>query len=184
MPRTVDFSHKKEKLSPQDRGRPSFQSRGHRSQGKPHPEKQPGQSQVSPVILAPPAATAAVSVPMIAKPLAPRVPAALIPIAPEQQPGTVKPVRMQPVNPAAAKLTYNDQRYREMASLIAQPVTPILKPTKVLRTLIVGYSTGKTMYMPRFIYFMASEPEFVLSDGLNPPGAGDVVFPTSIGSGK
>ena len=59
--------------------------------------------------------------------------------------------------------------YNEMAELIERPVTPIVAPPKTLRTLVVAYKNtpGQTLYLPRFIYFFASDGAFVLGDYLN-----------------
>lgn len=72
---------------------------------------------------------------------------------------------------------YRDREYRELAGLIEQPVTPVVKPPKVLRTLIVSYTAGETLYMPRYVYFFADEARFVLGDYLSPKDEVKQVFP-------
>lgn len=72
---------------------------------------------------------------------------------------------------------YRDREYRELAGLIEQPVTPVVKPPKVLRTLIVSYTAGESLYMPRYVYYFADEARFVLGDYLSPKEEVKQVFP-------
>lgn len=72
---------------------------------------------------------------------------------------------------------YRDREYRELAGLIEQPVTPVVKPPKVLRTLIVSYTAGESLYMPRYVYYFADEARFVLGDYLSPKDEAKQVFP-------
>jgi conjugal transfer pilus assembly protein TraV len=72
---------------------------------------------------------------------------------------------------------YRDREYRELAGLIEQPVTPVVKPPKVLRTLIVSYTAGESLYMPRYVYYFADEARFVLGDYLSPKDEVKQVFP-------
>ena len=65
---------------------------------------------------------------------------------------------------------YQAQVYREMATLIEAPRTPMLKPAKTLRTLILSYSPNadnKVFYMPRYVYSIIDDPGWVLGDYLN-----------------
>lgn len=63
---------------------------------------------------------------------------------------------------------YKDSEYREMRKLLEQPVTPLVKPPKVLRTLITAYpSNDRTLYTPRYVFFFADEGQFVIGDYLN-----------------
>lgn len=69
---------------------------------------------------------------------------------------------------AAAYSAYKDAEYREMRKLIDQPVTPLVKPPKVLRTLITAYpSSERTLYTPRYVFYFADEGQFVIGDYLN-----------------
>jgi conjugal transfer pilus assembly protein TraV len=69
---------------------------------------------------------------------------------------------------SAARQAYKAAEYREMQKLIEQPVTPMVKPPKVLRTLIVAYPDGTTtLYSPRFIWYFAHDGRFVIGDYLN-----------------
>ena len=57
---------------------------------------------------------------------------------------------------------YRSQVYREMATLIEAPRTPMLKPAKTIRTLILNYSPdsqNKVFYMPRYVYSIIDDPE-------------------------
>ena len=78
---------------------------------------------------------------------------------------------------------YRDREYRELAGLIEQPVTPVVKPPKVLRTLIVSYTAGESLYMPRYVYYLADEARFVLGDYLSPKDEVRQVFPNGPGPG-
>lgn len=63
---------------------------------------------------------------------------------------------------------YKDSEYREMRKLLDQPVTPLVKPPKVLRTLITAYpSNERTLYTPRYVFYFADEGQFVIGDYLN-----------------
>lgn len=69
---------------------------------------------------------------------------------------------------AAAYSAYRESEYREMRSLLDQPVTPLVKPPKVLRTLITAYpSSDRTLYTPRYVFWFADEGAFVIGDYLN-----------------
>ena len=69
---------------------------------------------------------------------------------------------------AASYSAYKDAEYREMRKLLDQPVTPLVKPPKVLRTLITAYpSNERTLYTPRYVFYFADEGKFVLGDYLN-----------------
>lgn len=63
---------------------------------------------------------------------------------------------------------YKHSEYREMRALLDLPVTPLVKPPKVLRTLITAYpSSARTLYTPRYVFFFVDEGRFVLGDYLN-----------------
>lgn len=75
---------------------------------------------------------------------------------------------------------YKEAEYAELAKLIEEPVTPLVKPPEVLRTLIIGYGTSdKTFYAPRHIFYFASEAGFVLGDAPPLPArdGSQTVFP-------
>ncbi|WP_042857956.1 TraV family lipoprotein [Dickeya sp. NCPPB 3274] len=62
--------------------------------------------------------------------------------------------------------TYRERVYSQLSKLIEQPKTPVIKPAKVVRTLILAYSPsmdGTTSYMPRYAYSILEGSQFVLS---------------------
>ncbi|WP_233981864.1 TraV family lipoprotein [Pectobacterium versatile] len=62
--------------------------------------------------------------------------------------------------------TYRDRVYGQLTKLIDTPKTPIVKPAKVVRTLILAYSPsldGTTSYMPRYVFSILEGSQFVLS---------------------
>lgn len=59
-----------------------------------------------------------------------------------------------------------DRTYEELTTLIEEPNTPMVKPVKVISHLILNYKTmedKRHMYMPRYVYTIAGEPEFLLN---------------------
>jgi len=97
------------------------------------------------------------------RPTGPRTPARPAPTQPPELRGALVREAWQPED-AAARL--RDARYRELAGVIENPVTPLVRAPKILRTLIVSYSAGNTLYMPRFVYYFAEDAQFVLGDYL------------------
>lgn len=75
---------------------------------------------------------------------------------------------------------YKAAEYREMAGLIDQPITPVVTPPKVVRTLMVAYATPeKALFLPRYVYYFVSEGNFVMGDYLNAerPDEASTVYP-------
>lgn len=73
-----------------------------------------------------------------------------------------------PPAPADNFNRYKATEYGELARLIDDPVTPVVAPPKVLRTLIVAYATPeRRLYMPRWVYQFVTDGDFVLGDYLN-----------------
>lgn len=65
---------------------------------------------------------------------------------------------------AAAYDNYRSGLYKSLGGMIEDPVTPLVKNPKVVRTLILPYpgkGTAAPLYMPRFVYFFADEPTWV-----------------------
>lgn len=59
-----------------------------------------------------------------------------------------------------------DSIYNEIKGLVDEPITPMLRPTKVVSTLILNYQSSgdKTnQYMPRYVISILKEPEFILN---------------------
>lgn len=64
---------------------------------------------------------------------------------------------------------YRDAVYDQLGSLVAQPRTPMIKPPRAVRTMILPYSSElkkDRIYMPRFIYSIVEEPRFVMGQYL------------------
>lgn len=86
------------------------------------------------------------------------------------------PEKAEETNAAAtgkeeAEDRYRAARYREIASLIEEPVTPMVRAPRAVRVLILPYperTHGRRLYMPRYVYFLGREPSFVLGDYLTP----------------
>lgn len=94
----------------------------------------------------------------------------LDPRPPEERNGTIgyQPPGSPQVELSVARQAYKTAEYREMQKLIEQPVTPMVAPPKVLRTLIVAYPAGTTtLFSPRFIWYFAHDGRFVIGDYLN-----------------
>ena len=80
---------------------------------------------------------------------------------------------------ANGEALYRQAKYRELAALIEDPVTPLVQAPRVLRTLVVPYSAGGSLYMPRFVYFLADEAKFVLGDYLQDSQDTKIVYPNA-----
>jgi conjugal transfer pilus assembly protein TraV len=68
--------------------------------------------------------------------------------------------------------TYRDSVYRELQGLIDQPVTPMLKPSQAVRTLILPYADRQRpdrLYMPRYVYSILDKPQWVVGGYLVEP---------------
>lgn len=63
----------------------------------------------------------------------------------------------------ASEKEYREQLYREIGSLLKQPTTPILRPPKVRRVLVMPYKDG-ALFMPRYVYIMIDKPEWILRE--------------------
>lgn len=74
--------------------------------------------------------------------------------------------------PVGAYLGYKDCVYRELQGLIDQPVTPMLKPPRTVRTLILPYADRQRpdrLYMPRYVFSIVETPAWVVGDYLVDP---------------
>ncbi len=68
--------------------------------------------------------------------------------------------------------TYRDSVYRELKGLIEEPVTPMLKPARTIRTLILPYADRQRpdrLYMPRYVYSIVDKPVWVVGGNLVSP---------------
>lgn len=89
---------------------------------------------------------------------------------------------------ARAFTRYKQAEYDELAKLIEAPITPMVKQPDVLRTLVIAYGSGgdniKTLYMPRYIFYFASDAGFVLGDYLSGDTRGNdpMLYPQAVGT--
>lgn len=70
---------------------------------------------------------------------------------------------------------YRASLYRELQGLIDAPVTPMLRPARTVRTLILPYADRQRpdrLYMPRYVYSILDRPEWVIGSGLRGQDAG------------
>jgi conjugal transfer pilus assembly protein TraV len=73
------------------------------------------------------------------------------------------------VAPTSAYGSYRDSVYAEMKGLLEAPVTPMLKPARTVRTLILPYADRERpdrLYMPRYIYSILDRPAWVVGGTL------------------
>ena len=61
---------------------------------------------------------------------------------------------------------YRASLQKELTELIQMPVTPVVIPPRVMRILVLPYPEGDRLYMPRYIYLMVDDPEWVLGNYL------------------
>jgi conjugal transfer pilus assembly protein TraV len=69
---------------------------------------------------------------------------------------------------------YRDSLYRELQGLIEAPETPMLRPGRTVRTLILPYADRARpdrLYMPRFVYSILERPQWVVGDYLVNPAS-------------
>ncbi len=67
---------------------------------------------------------------------------------------------------------YRDSVYRELEGLVEAPVTPMLRPGRTVRTLILPYADRERpdrLYMPRYVYAIFERPQWVVGDYLVNP---------------
>lgn len=65
--------------------------------------------------------------------------------------------------------SYRDSVYQELKGLIEAPVTPMLKPARTVRTLILPYADRQRpdrLYMPRYVYSIVDKPVWVVGGTL------------------
>ncbi|MBS51110.1 MULTISPECIES: TraV family lipoprotein [Sphingobium] len=73
---------------------------------------------------------------------------------------------------AAPYIGYRDSVYRELQGLVEAPVTPMLRPGRTIRTLILPYADRERpdrLYMPRYVYSILDKPQWVVGDYLVSP---------------
>lgn len=83
-------------------------------------------------------------------------------------------------SPAGAFAGYRESVYRELQGLIDQPVTPMLKPPRTIRTLILPYADQQRpdrLYMQRYVFSILERPQWVVGDYLVTPQAQSLNVP-------
>lgn len=69
-------------------------------------------------------------------------------------------------------VSYRSSIYRELQGLVEAPVTPMLRPGRTVRTLILPYADRDRpdrLYMPRYVYSILDKPQWVVGDYLVNP---------------
>jgi len=82
--------------------------------------------------------------------------------------------------PGGAFAGYRESVYRELQGLIDQPVTPMLKPPRTIRTLILPYADQQRpdrLYMQRYVFSILERPQWVVGDYLVTPQAQSLNVP-------
>lgn len=75
---------------------------------------------------------------------------------------------------------YRTSVYRELQGLIDQPVTPMLKPARTIRTLILPYADQHRpdrLYMQRYVFSILERPQWVVGDYLVTPQSSSARVP-------
>lgn len=68
---------------------------------------------------------------------------------------------------------YQEEVFRKLAGLLREPVTPLVAPPRVMRVLLLPYKgEGGELFMPRYVYFMADDPRWIMGGYLK-EGAAD-----------
>ena len=70
-------------------------------------------------------------------------------------------------------LLYQEEVYRKLTGLLREPVTPLVAPPRIMRVLLLPYKgEGGELFMPRYVYFMADDPRWIMGGYLK-EGAAD-----------
>lgn len=80
---------------------------------------------------------------------------------------TVTNTAASTVDHSAEYENYRARVYKQLSAMIDQPETPMVKPPKTIRTLILSYSPTsdrRIAYMPRYVYSIVEDTGFVLTD--------------------
>ncbi len=68
---------------------------------------------------------------------------------------------------AGSDLVYQEEVYKKLIGLLREPVTPLVAPPKIMRVLFLPYKgEGGELFMPRYVYFMADDPRWIMGDYL------------------
>lgn len=85
--------------------------------------------------------------------------------------GTENPQKKENTLETEVGEVYKSSLQKELSNLLESPVTPVIIPPKVIRVLIFPYPDKKFLYMPRYVYMMTDEPEWVIGNYLLRGGA-------------
>lgn len=66
--------------------------------------------------------------------------------------------------PAQSELTYRKALYREMATLLDAPKTPLRRPPTIRRILVTPYEDHGTMFMPRYLFVVIDNGGWILDE--------------------
>jgi len=90
------------------------------------------------------------------------------------EPATKNPPGKAVTGPAQkVNLLYQEEVYRKLTGLLRDPVTPLVAPPRVMRVLLLPYKgDGGELFMPRYVYFMADDPRWIMGGYLK-EGAAD-----------
>ena len=88
--------------------------------------------------------------------------------------------------PATASLPkplseYQSARYRTLTDLLQKPKKPMLRPPVTIRTLILSYSDRdrkQRLYMPRYVYSILEDPQWLMGTYLDQEPDEGLVMPT------
>lgn len=79
----------------------------------------------------------------------------------------------------SARDLYVQSLYKELSALIQKPITPVIKAPKEIRTLVLTYAgpnDRKTLFMPRYIYTIVEDAEFVVDQYFSIPERDAQIF--------
>jgi conjugal transfer pilus assembly protein TraV len=72
---------------------------------------------------------------------------------------------------------YQQEMAKKLAEYIKHPETPLLTPPAVMRALILPYrASTKELYSERYIYFLADDPQWVISAPTYGTVSGDMIL--------
>ncbi|OGR04877.1 MAG: hypothetical protein A2511_16025 [Deltaproteobacteria bacterium RIFOXYD12_FULL_50_9] len=61
---------------------------------------------------------------------------------------------------------YQDAQYQKLADMLEKPQTPIMKPPKLMRVLMLSYQVPDELYMPRHIYLKVEEAKWIFGSDI------------------
>lgn len=77
------------------------------------------------------------------------------------------------IQPRSSYSNYKSAEYDELSKLITSPLTPVVRPPKIIKTLVIAYRQGQgkssILYMPRYVFSILEESDFVMGDSESNP---------------